>query len=283
MHPTLSLLGLEVLSYHLFLALTVCACFVLGPWLARRLEGIPPRRTLAVYVWIGIAVFAGARLHFVWNAWGFAGYSANPLLVLHFWEGIHAGGAIAALVLATPLVLRVYRVPLASFADAMAPTVGFGVAIARVGCFLNGCCFGAACTAPWCLAFPAGSPPHALHSAAGWVGAHDPWSVAVHPLQLYFAAGGLAAVTASALLYPRRRYAGQVALVALVVLLSATTLAELFRADSYPASYSWAGRPQFFWIALVLAALASAALAAAEWRNRHARSRAAFPLVSPSR
>jgi phosphatidylglycerol:prolipoprotein diacylglycerol transferase len=34
------------------------------------------------------------------------------------------------------------------------------MAVGRIGCFLNGCCFGGACQLPWAMTFPFGSPPH---------------------------------------------------------------------------------------------------------------------------
>jgi phosphatidylglycerol:prolipoprotein diacylglycerol transferase len=63
-----------------------------------------------------------------------------------------------------------------------------GVGIARIGCFLNGCCFGVPGDSPWCVRFPAGSPP-----AAGVPG---PAARAFAALQR---GGGLRAVRARAL------------------------------------------------------------------------------------
>ena len=34
-----------------------------------------------------------------------------------------------------------------------------GLAIGRIGCFLNGCCYGGVCALPWAVAFPQQSPP----------------------------------------------------------------------------------------------------------------------------
>jgi phosphatidylglycerol:prolipoprotein diacylglycerol transferase len=34
------------------------------------------------------------------------------------------------------------------------------MAVGRIGCFFNGCCFGSACELPWAVQFPFGSPPH---------------------------------------------------------------------------------------------------------------------------
>ncbi len=35
-----------------------------------------------------------------------------------------------------------------------------GLAIGRIGCLLNGCCYGAVCDHRWAMTFPAGTPPY---------------------------------------------------------------------------------------------------------------------------
>ena len=44
---------------------------------------------------------------------------------------------------------------------------GLGLAFGRVGCFLNGCCFGGVCELPWAVQFPAGSPPYIRQAERG--------------------------------------------------------------------------------------------------------------------
>lgn len=59
--------------------------------------------------------------------------------------------------------------PVLSLGDIIAPSMVVGLALGRVGCFLNGCCFGAVCyTAPYALTFPAGSPPYQQQEQSGW-------------------------------------------------------------------------------------------------------------------
>jgi len=55
---------------------------------------------------------------------------------------------------------RKHRLPLLAMCDLIAPAMLLGLAIGRVGCLLNGCCFGAACDCGWAVTFPAGTPPH---------------------------------------------------------------------------------------------------------------------------
>ena len=65
-------------------------------------------------------------------------------------------GGAAALV----LFARKYRVPGMALTDLVAPGVLIGVSLGRIGCFLNGCCYGGVCELPWAVQFPWRSPPH---------------------------------------------------------------------------------------------------------------------------
>ncbi|HZL34381.1 MAG TPA: prolipoprotein diacylglyceryl transferase [Tepidisphaeraceae bacterium] len=49
------------------------------------------------------------------------------------------------------------RVPIRTGMDIIAPCLMVGLAFGRVGCFLNGCCYGAQCNLPWATQFPYGS------------------------------------------------------------------------------------------------------------------------------
>ena len=69
--------------------------------------------------------------------------------------------------------------PVLVTADVLAPSVALGEGITRIGCFLNGCCYGLPCDAGFCVRFPAdGAAAIAYHGAA------------VHPTQLYASAIG---------------------------------------------------------------------------------------------
>lgn len=132
---------------------------------------------LAIYVLIGAVV--GARLAYVLLDW--RAYENHPGAVLALWQGglsFH-GGVAGALLTGAAFCWR-YRKPFWEMADILAPGVALGYAFGRVGCFLNGCCYGLPTHLPWGVRFPAatfldGRP------------IHEP----VHPTQLYGAAASL--------------------------------------------------------------------------------------------
>jgi hypothetical protein len=60
-------------------------------------------------------------------------------------------------------------------ADVVIPSVFIGVAFGRIGCFLNGCCYGDRCTLPWGVTFPLGSVPDAALVSRGFIAADQPF------------------------------------------------------------------------------------------------------------
>jgi len=156
-----------------------------------------------------------------------------------------------------------YGIPLLKVGDAIAPTVGVGIAIARIGCFLEGCCYGTVCHLPWCLAFPRDAFIFQVHSTAGLIPADATSSAPAHPLQLYFAIAGLLVTSAALLVHPRKAYDGQPALVTLLVCAVLATALEALR-GGHPGRVYWGRLPHLAWIGIALTAASGALLVAAE-------------------
>ena len=57
-------------------------------------------------------------------------------------------------------------------ADALAPSLVMGQIFGRLGCFMNGCCFGGVCEHAWAVSFPFGSPPHVRQVERGQLFLH---------------------------------------------------------------------------------------------------------------
>jgi phosphatidylglycerol:prolipoprotein diacylglycerol transferase len=218
----------------------------------------------AAQVLLGVAAVVGGRLHYVLDHPAMlAGSGWSSLRV---WEGMHAAGAILGLLLAGPVILRACGVPLAAFADALAPPVVLAVAILRLGCFLHGCCYGVACASSWCVSFPKGSPAWAAQAGDGTVAYDAPWSGPVHPLQLYFLGAALVTVAVALWFEPRKRYDGQVALMTLLLFALTSALLEPLRGP-YTGRPYWGPLPQLLWTALILVGVAAGALIVAARRH----------------
>jgi len=127
-------------------------------------------------------------------------------------------------------------------ADCIAPGLLVGLAIGRIGCFLNGCCYGGPCDLPWAVRFPPESPPWLDQAARGLLPAAAadggrPWSLPVHPAQLYAAvdAAILAMLACFASATPLARRDGQVFALVLTLHPISRLLLEAIRVDEPPA------------------------------------------------
>lgn len=107
--------------------------------------------------------------------------------------GHAAVGALLGAALGAWGVLQMRGAHFLSYADAAAPAVALGYAIYRIGCFLNGCCFGTETDLPWAVILGANSEAFAAQVAAGLIASDATHTLPVHPTQLYHALLGVTA------------------------------------------------------------------------------------------
>lgn len=108
------------------------------------------------------------------------------------------------------LYARKHGLGMWKMADLDAPWIAFGLFLTRIGCFLNGCCFGKVTDSALGLRFPFGSAVWDHQRTHALIGPYEN-PLPVHPTQLYQAAGNLLTFL---LLYfvvrRRKRFDGQV-------------------------------------------------------------------------
>jgi phosphatidylglycerol:prolipoprotein diacylglycerol transferase len=173
MHPELITLpgGFNIKTYGFFLMVG----FLSAVWMAMRRAarvGVDPDRLLDLSFVALILGVAGARAFYVIHYWEtqFADRSNKLLAIVDIRQGgLEFLGGLMGGLLAVVLYLRYHRQSIRLFLDVIAPSVMWGLAFGRIGCFFNGCCFGAPCIGPeqeakyaWAMRFPFGSPPQ-LH------------------------------------------------------------------------------------------------------------------------
>ena len=108
--------------------------------------------------------------------------------------GVWSGGFLLALVMCV-WYMKANNMPVLRTCDVFAPGLALGHAFGRVGCFLNGCCYGKACSLPWAVRFPV---PHPM---AG---------IPVHPTEIYEALGNAFIFFGLMFLYRKKRFDGQI-------------------------------------------------------------------------
>jgi phosphatidylglycerol:prolipoprotein diacylglycerol transferase len=114
--------------------------------------------------------------------------------MIHHGGLVFYGGLLGAS-LVTVWFARARGVPLWRLADTLAPSIALGQAVGRVGCLVNGCCYGLPTALPWGLHYPAD------HATCG---------VAVHPVQAYEALLDLGLYAALEWRHRHKRFDGQV-------------------------------------------------------------------------
>jgi len=253
-----------VKSYPLLLVLTVVLGFAASLMLARRLANLPARRVALALALVTASALAGARLHFLWAT----PVASSGWRTFVFWEGgVHAPGGLVGLALGVPIACRLLHVPLATFADILAPAAAVSLAVHRVACFMRGCCFGSFCAFPWCVRYPRGSFAFVAHTQVAAITGTESSSAAVHPLPLYYLGLSLFLAGFGLWRYQRRRYPGDVALLTLLVFSLGTVLLEPYRAVT-DATVFVGGWPQLSLAAALLAAVAVVLLVVAETVHR---------------
>jgi phosphatidylglycerol:prolipoprotein diacylglycerol transferase len=100
-------------------------------------------------------------------------------------------------------------------ADIYSPYTALGYAIVRIGCFLNGCCFGDVTSSKWGVVFPAVD------------------NYFRYPTQLYSSAINFIFFILLMKLFPRRRFPGQVFLVYVIGYAIYRFVIEFFRFNVY--------------------------------------------------
>jgi phosphatidylglycerol:prolipoprotein diacylglycerol transferase len=124
-----------------------------------RKGGIDPEIIVSLGIWMVVCGVVGARLFYVIEYWqeNFAGRSFGDTLleIINVPQGglVIFGGLIGAAIGFTWFV-RQQRLPLLAMADLVAPSMAIGLAFGRVGCLLNGCCYGGQTDLPWHVTFP---------------------------------------------------------------------------------------------------------------------------------
>ncbi len=135
----------------------------------------------------------------------------------HYLEGGLWGGLLAYLLLAIPVTLFLTR-RRRSALDLIAVSVPIPWALAKLGCVLNGCCYGRPSSLPWAITFPEGADT----ALAG---------VPLHPTQIYeIVLMGLLILVFKVL--PRERWRGTMLLWFISIYGLGRTAIDMFRGDT---------------------------------------------------
>lgn len=155
--------GVPIRGFGVMLLVAVLSAVALASKRAKQLR-FNPELIYALAVWVFISGILGARVFYVVQKWKqFGGGSLVELLagIVNVTQGgiVIYGGLIGGAIGFFVFVVK-NRLSWLAVGDLIAPSVLLGMAIGRIGCFLNGCCYGGECEAAWAVRFPPEAPPY---------------------------------------------------------------------------------------------------------------------------
>ncbi|NLY89801.1 MAG: prolipoprotein diacylglyceryl transferase [Firmicutes bacterium] len=145
---------LEIYSYGFMVALALLVGLI---WVGKAIEkrGIGKfdlAIDIAVQLFFGGLI--GARLFYIVTEYPY--YLKNPLAVFRLADGgLSFFGMIIGAFIWGVLYAKRAKLPTWQLADLIAVYLPLGYALARVGCLLNGCCYGVPSKLPWAFVIPA--------------------------------------------------------------------------------------------------------------------------------
>ena len=228
MHPIICTIGpLTVYSYGVMMAIAVMVCSFLLSKDAVKSLAIVPEVIFDLVFWVVCAGIFGARVFYVLLNLDY--FLNDPMEIIKIqngglaWQGGLAGGILAAI-----FFIRKHGLPFYQTLDVCAPYIALGHAIGRIGCFLNGCCYGKEVS--WGIYFPA---EHAR----------------LHPTQLYESAILLLIFFILKHSQKTIKAPGKISILYLMLASLERFVVEFFRADH---TATFLGLSIFQWISLLV-------------------------------
>ena len=194
--------------YGIMVALGFLACVAHLTVLGIR-ERRPPSFGSDLAFWMMLSGIIGARIAYV--AANINYYWQDPLAIIRVDQGglIYYGGFIGAFITGV-VFARIKKLNILALADYAVTALPLGHAFGRVGCFLNGCCYGAVTSVSWGV-----SQQEAIR----------------HPVQLYEAFLNFVIYALLTWFYPRRKHNGEILAIYCIIYPLGRFLLEFFRGD----------------------------------------------------
>jgi len=154
--------GLPIHAWGVMLLVAMTSAIGVAAWRGRRL-GIDPELIFTLAFWVVVPGIIGARAFYVieyWDHFQRQTFGQTVTAVINVTQGgLVVYGSFIGAVVGLVGFFHKYKMPRLATLDLIAPSLMLGVAIGRVGCFLNGCCFGGISDLPWAVTFPSSPVP----------------------------------------------------------------------------------------------------------------------------
>lgn len=243
-------------SYGLMVAIGFLTSLHLGLREGDKLGWDRDRVATGAFVTLLLSVAGTRILYIIMYPQGF--YWNDPVGWFALWRGgLVFQGVLPVIAVCTYVGFKRLNIPYWQGVDVAASYLPLGEGLGRIGCFLNGCCFGKRSDAlPWAIRFPKDSYAYAAHEQYPDFPATAEWSCPVHPTQLYSVASLL--LIFFLILWMRRKwnpFQGFVLPCYLVLAGLYRLIVEFFRGDGNPTNLGFGvlSNQQVFCIGMMIA------------------------------
>jgi phosphatidylglycerol:prolipoprotein diacylglycerol transferase len=150
MDPVLLDIGtIEIRWYGLMVVFAILSIIAISLVEAKRV-GLSQEHIYAAAIWAIIGGVLGSRLIHIIDQWDY--YIANPSQILRF-EGLAVYGAVIGILIAIIVYSLVKKISIWQLGDIVSPGALVGMAIGRIGCTINGCCYGLPSDLPFAVVY----------------------------------------------------------------------------------------------------------------------------------
>lgn len=151
MNPIILTIGsLELRWYGVMVALAILTVVLWTYYQTKKGAKITSDQVLSGFIIGTISGIIGARLLHVVDYWSY--YSAHPENIIGG-DGLAIYGGILGAALGLLIYSKFSKFKALYLFDVMAPGIAFSQAVGRIGCLINGCCYGAHCDLPWAISY----------------------------------------------------------------------------------------------------------------------------------
>lgn len=242
--------GLQVHAYGFMLAIAFLVG-IFGVSRAVKKEGIGTDTIIDLGTWILIGAVVGSRLAYVITEYRY-------FMTAPWWEvfminsgGLAFHGGLIGGFLAGFGFIKIKKLHPWKLADVVAPYIALGYSLVRLGCFMNGCCYGK--IAP--------SLPWAVRCSANDL-------MLRHPTQLYSALGSFILFLILIKLNNHRQFHGFLFLLYIGLYSILRFIVEIFRES--PMVFPWLSLAQL--VCIMMGTFAFGMIAFLEWRQHKTRT-----------
>jgi phosphatidylglycerol:prolipoprotein diacylglycerol transferase len=194
-------------------------------------EGLNQQAISDMLIWILVGGLMGARIAYVIANWP-TEFASDPISMFYVQRGglIYYGGLIGGII-SSLIYVKIKKMSALSVADVAATSIPIGQAFGRVGCFLNGCCYGKVTAAPIGVEYPINSSPWIEQVNHHLIDSSSRCTLSVHPVQLYESCFSILIFLSLVFILRKQKFSGITASCYLLLYGILRFVMEFFRGD----------------------------------------------------